>query len=227
VEITADNVTEWLGRAKFMDETHEWVEVPGVATGLAWTPVGGQVLYVEATAMPGKGSLTLTGQLGNVMKESATAALSYVRSASSQYGIEGKWFQEHDLHIHVPSGAQPKDGPSAGIAISTALISLVTGRCLREGIAMTGEITLRGRVTRIGGVREKVLAAHRNGIDTVILPESNEPDLEDVPETAREEMTFHFVRTVEDVWKLALCDEVTPPPDAEGGEKDPVDPAES
>ncbi|HEY52289.1 MAG TPA: endopeptidase La [Caldilineae bacterium] len=218
VAITAGNVAEWLGRAKFLDEAHEWVQTPGVATGLAWTPAGGQVLYVEATAMPGKGGLTLTGQLGNVMKESATAALSYVRSASEQYDIEGEWFQKHDLHVHVPTGAQPKDGPSAGIAISTALISVATGRCVREGIAMTGEITLRGRVTRIGGVREKVLAAHRNGIGAVILPESNEPDLEDVPESVQEEMTFHFVRTVDDVWKLALCDEITTP--LQPGQKD-------
>jgi len=159
--------------------------------------------------MPGKGSLTLTGQLGDVMKESASAALSYVRSRAEQYGVESGWFQEHDLHVHVPAGAQPKDGPSAGIAISTALISLATGRCIREGLAMTGEITLRGRVTRIGGVREKVLAAHRYGITSVILPDGNEADLEDVPESVQDEMTFHFVRTVDDVWQLALCDKVT------------------
>ena len=209
VDIIAENVSDWLGRAKFLDETHEWVQTPGVATGLAWTPVGGQVLYIEATAMPGKGRLTLTGQLGDVMKESATAALSYVRSAARHYGIVDDWFQEHDLHIHVPAGAQPKDGPSAGIAISTALISVATGRCVREGLAMTGEITLRGRVTQIGGVREKVLAAHRHGITSVILPDSNEADLEDVPEAVLDDLTFQFVRSVEEVWNLALCDAVS------------------
>jgi ATP-dependent Lon protease len=208
VEIIGENVSDWLGRPKYLDETHEWVDTPGVATGLAWTPVGGQVLYVEATAMPGKGRLTLTGQLGDVMKESATAALSFVRSAARHYGIGGNWFQEHDLHIHVPAGAQPKDGPSAGIAISTALISLATRRCVQEGLAMTGEITLRGRVTRIGGVREKVLAAHRHGIANVVLPEGNEADLEDVPESVRDEMSFHFVHNVNEVWKLALCDKI-------------------
>ena len=217
VEITAENVSEWLGRPKFLDEKHEWIDTPGVATGLAWTPVGGQILYIEATAMPGKGSLNLTGQLGDVMKESASAALSYVRSTAEDYGVESDWFQKHDLHVHVPAGAQPKDGPSAGIAISTALISLATGRCIKEGLAMTGEITLRGRVTRIGGVREKVLAAHRYGITSVMLPDSNENDLEDVPESVRDEMTFHFVRTVDDVWQLALCDKATllPVPDLE------------
>jgi len=188
------------------------VKAPGVATGLAWTPYGGQVLTIEATAMPGKGRLTLTGHLGNVMKESAMAALSYVRSAADRYDIPGQWFYQHDIHVHVPAGAQPKDGPSAGIAIATALLSLVTGRCVREGFAMTGEITLRGKVTRIGGVREKVLAAHRQGLTHVILPEHNEPDLEDVPEEVREQLTFHFVRTVQEVWDLALCEEVVQPP---------------
>jgi len=212
VHITADNLADWLGRPKFFDEAHEWIKAPGVATGLAWTPFGGQVLYIEATAMPGKGRLTLTGQLGNVMKESAMTALSYVRSAADRYNIPGEWFYQHDIHVHVPAGAQPKDGPSAGIAIATALLSLVTGRCVREGFAMTGEITLRGKVTRIGGVREKVLAAHRQGLTDVILPEHNEPDLEDVPDEVREQLAFHFVRTVQDVWDVALCEEVIQPP---------------
>jgi len=212
VHITADNLEEWLGRPKFFDEAHEWIKTPGVATGLAWTPFGGQVLYIEATAMPGKGRLTLTGQLGNVMKESAMTALSYVRSAADRYDIPGQWFYQHDIHVHVPAGAQPKDGPSAGIAIATALLSLVTGRCVREGFAMTGEITLRGKVTRVGGVREKVLAAQRQGLTDVILPEHNELDLEDVPEEVREQLRFHFVRTVQDVWDVALCEEVIQPP---------------
>ncbi|HFQ95563.1 MAG TPA: endopeptidase La [Anaerolineae bacterium] len=212
VHITEDNLADWLGRPKFFDEAHEWIKAPGVATGLAWTPFGGQVLYIEATAMPGKGRLTLTGHLGNVMKESAMTALSYVRSAADRYDIPGQWFYQHDIHVHVPAGAQPKDGPSAGIAIATALLSLVTGRCVREGFAMTGEITLRGKVTRIGGVREKVLAAHRQGLTHVILPEHNEPDLEDVPDEVREQLAFHFVRTVQDVWDLALCEDVVQPP---------------
>jgi ATP-dependent Lon protease len=202
--IEAENVTEWLGKARYVDEDHEHIQIPGVATGLAWTPVGGSILYVEATSMPGKGQLTLTGQLGDVMKESAMAALSYVRSVADDYDIPHDWFQAHDIHIHVPSGAQPKDGPSAGIAIASALISHITQRCLREGVAMTGEITLRGRVTRIGGVREKVLAAHRQGIHTVILPQSNEVDLEDVPEEVRRQMHFVLVRMVREVWQRVL-----------------------
>jgi ATP-dependent Lon protease len=214
VHITDANLQEWLGRPKFFDEAHEWIKAPGVATGLAWTPYGGQVLYIEATAMPGKGRLTLTGHLGDVMKESAMTALSFVRSAADRYDIPGQWFYQHDIHVHVPAGAQPKDGPSAGIAIATALLSLVTGRCVREGFAMTGEITLRGKVTRIGGVREKVLAAHRLGLTQVILPEHNQLDLEDVPEEVQSQLQFHFVRHVQDVWELALCDEIVqaPPP---------------
>ena len=212
VVVTPETVVSWLGKPKYFDEAREAVEVPGVATGLAWTPFGGQVLYIESTAMPGKGRLTLTGQLGSVMKESAMAALSYVRSAADRYNIPTQWFEQHDLHIHVPSGAQPKDGPSAGIAIATSLLSLVTGRRVAEGLAMTGEITLRGRVTRIGGVREKVLAAHRHGITTIILPEHNEVDLEDVPANVAEQITFHFAHSVDDVWALALCNEVTQPP---------------
>ena len=212
VEVTPETVVSWLGKPKYFDEAREAVEVPGLATGLAWTPFGGQVLYIESTAMPGKGRLTLTGQLGSVMKESAMAALSYVRSAADRYGVPKQWFEQHDLHIHVPSGAQPKDGPSAGIAIATSLLSLVTGRRVAEGLAMTGEITLRGRVTRIGGVREKVLAAHRHGITTIILPEHNEVDLEDVPANVAEQITFHFAHSVDDVWGLALCSEVTQPP---------------
>ncbi len=212
VMITPDVIPDWLGKARYFDESSERIEMPGVAMGLAWTPTGGQILYVEATAMPGKGRLTLTGQLGDVMKESAMAALSYVRSVSTKYGIENDWFEQHDLHIHVPAGAQPKDGPSAGVAIATATLSLITGRSLRHSLAMTGEITLRGRVTRIGGVREKVLAAHRYGLSNVILPEHNEVDLEDVPENVRSQMHFLFAQRVENVWEQALCDEVSQPP---------------
>ncbi|MCO6450333.1 MAG: endopeptidase La [Caldilineales bacterium] len=212
VTVTPDGLADLLGKARFFDETHDWVTVPGVAVGLAWTPVGGQVLHIEATAMPGKGRLQLTGQLGEVMKESAMAALSYVRSVATEHAVPIGWFEEHDLHIHVPAGAQPKDGPSAGVAIATAILSLVTGRCAREGVAMTGEITLRGRVTRIGGVREKVLAAHRLGMTTVILPEHNRVDLEDVPDKVREQMNFIFTKRVEDVWSAALSPEIGPLP---------------
>ncbi len=212
VVVTGESVVDWLGKPTYFSEAQEAVEVPGVAVGLAWTPFGGQVLYIEATAMPGKGRLTLTGQLGSVMKESAMAALSYVRSAANRYQVPTQWFEQHDLHIHVPSGAQPKDGPSAGVAIATALLSLVTGRCVAESTAMTGEITLRGRVTRIGGVREKVLAAYRYGIRNVILPEHNQVDLEDVPPNVAAEMTFHFAHTIDDVWGWALRREVSTPP---------------
>jgi ATP-dependent Lon protease len=214
VTITAADVPHWLGRPRYLAEEQERIEIPGVATGLAWTPVGGQVLFVEATAMPGKGRLTLTGQLGTIMKESAMAALSYVRSVADRYGVAPHWFEEHDIHVHVPSGAQPKDGPSAGIAIATAILSLVTGRRVVEGVAMSGEITLRGRVTRVGGIREKVLAAHRHGLHTVILPEANQGDLEDVPAAVREALHFHFARTVDAVWQVALCPEVSALPAA-------------
>ncbi len=235
VTITAADVPTWLGRPRYLVEEYERVEIPGVATGLAWTPVGGQVLFVEATAMPGKGRLTLTGQLGTIMKESAMAALSYVRSVADRYGVEPRWFEEHDIHIHVPSGAQPKDGPSAGIAIATAILSLVTGRRVVEGVAMSGEITLRGRVTRVGGIREKVLAAHRHGLHTVILPEANQGDLEEVPAAVREALHIHFVRTVDAVWQVALAPEVSALPaaglpaaplPAEDGEENEEEPAE-
>ena len=226
IEITADTIVDWLGKPTFFDEDLEQMDMPGLVTGLAWTPVGGQVLFVEATAMPGKGRLTLTGQLGNVMKESAMAALSYVRSVAPKYGVSRDWFERHDIHIHVPAGAQPKDGPSAGLAIATALISLVTGRCIGDGIGMTGEITLRGQVTRIGGVREKVLAAHRHGLDTVILPTHNEVNLEDVPAKVRDQMTFQFAHTIQDAWTLALRPEVKQLPPAgldvnENGQDEP------
>jgi ATP-dependent Lon protease len=174
--------------------------VPGVATGLAWTPVGGDVLFIEATAMPGSGTLTITGQLGDVMKESAQAALSWVRGRQA----DGTWFAEHDVHVHVPAGAIPKDGPSAGITMATALTSLVVGRPVRDDVAMTGEITLTGDVLPIGGLKEKVLAAQRSGIRTIIAPALNEQDVEDVPEHLRAQLEFHFVDRIEDVLEVAL-----------------------
>jgi ATP-dependent Lon protease len=177
-----------------------------VATGLAWTPVGGDVLFVESTAMPGKGSLTITGQLGDVMKESAQAALSYVRSHHGELapGLGEDWFAEHDVHIHVPAGATPKDGPSAGVTMTTSLVSLISGRPVREDVAMTGEVTLTGQVLPIGGLKEKALAAQRNGIGTVVAPSVNEPDIEEIPEHLRRELTFVFVDDVRQVLETAL-----------------------
>jgi ATP-dependent Lon protease len=173
-----------------------------VATGLAWTPVGGDVLFVEATAMPGKGRMTITGQLGDVMRESAEAALSYVRGHSPE--LPEGWFAEHDIHVHVPAGAIPKDGPSAGITITTALRSLVTGRPVRDDVAMTGEVTLTGQVLPIGGLKEKALAAQRSGVRLVIAPKLNERDCEDFPDHLREDVEFRFVEHVEEVFDLAL-----------------------
>jgi ATP-dependent Lon protease len=204
VVITPESVVEYLGRPKFVSEVADRVEVPGVATGLAWTPVGGDVLFLEATRMPGGKGFTLTGQLGDVMKESAQAALSWVRNRASTYGIPEDFFAKNDIHLHIPAGATPKDGPSAGVTMATALVSLLTGRPVRKDVAMTGEITLRGQVLPIGGVKEKVLAANRFGVTTVILPKRNEGDLEDVPEAVREKMKFVFAERVEDVIDAAL-----------------------
>ncbi|MBM4256353.1 MAG: endopeptidase La [Deltaproteobacteria bacterium] len=195
---------ELLGPEKFFSEVAERTQEPGVATGLAWTPNGGDILFIEATRMAGKKGLTITGHLGDVMKESAQAALSYVRSRSDRLGIAPDFFENCDLHIHVPAGAIPKDGPSAGITIATSLASLLTGRPVHSHVAMTGEITLRGKVMPIGGVKEKVLAARRAGITMIILPKRNEKDMEDVPANVRQEMQFRFVETMDDVLDLAL-----------------------
>ncbi len=192
VRVDERRVRSWLGRQRFAGEARKRTSDPGVATGLAVTPVGGDVLFIEATAMPGEGRLTVTGQLGDVMRESAQASLSWIRSHSGDLGLEQDWFENKDVHIHVPAGAVPKDGPSAGIAMATALASLALGRPVSEEVAMTGEITLTGQVLPIGGVREKVLAAQRAGLTTVILPKENEPDLEDLPRDVRKSM--HFVQ---------------------------------
>jgi len=203
-KIHTDNVDKFLGRPKvFQDELLKRDQV-GVATGLAWTPVGGDILFIEATAMRGRGGLTLTGQLGDVMKESAQAALSYARSHAKEFGIPDDFFGKHDIHVHVPEGAIPKDGPSAGVTMATAMLSLLTGKAVHRKIAMTGEITLRGEVLPVGGIKEKVLAARRAKIDTVILPALNKRDLEDVNETIRKEMKFIFVDDVKSVFKAAL-----------------------
>ncbi len=204
--VSEPRVRELLGKRKFFSEARRRTSRPGVATGLAWTPVGGDVLFVEATSMPGKGRLTITGQLGEVMKESAQAALSYVRSNAAEVvpGLPEDWFAEHDIHIHVPAGAIPKDGPSAGIAIATALASLLSGRPVRSEVAMTGEITLTGQVLPIGGFKEKALAAQRNGIRCVIAPARNEQDVDEIPEHLRKDLELFFVATIGEVLDLAL-----------------------
>jgi len=178
--------------------------VPGVATGLAWTPTGGDILFIEAARVPGHGQLILTGQLGDVMKESAQAALSLVKARSTMLGIDEKIFEKSDIHLHVPAGGIPKDGPSAGVAMFTALVSLLTSRTVKSDIAMTGEISLRGLVLPIGGVKNKVLAAMRAGITTVMLPERNRKDFEDVPEAARKALNFVWLSTVDDAIATAL-----------------------
>jgi ATP-dependent Lon protease len=204
VVVTPENVAEFLGPPKFLEEIAERKPQVGVATGLAWTPFGGSVLFVETTKMPGKGSLIITGHLGEIMKESAQAALSYVRSRSEQLGIPEDFFSKHDIHIHVPAGAIPKDGPSAGITMATALASLATGRPVRHNVAMTGEITLTGRVLPVGGIKEKVLAAKEAGITEIILPAQNEKDLVEIPEHIRNALRFHFVENMDEVLELAL-----------------------
>jgi ATP-dependent Lon protease len=204
IHIGAGDVTTYLGRQKFFAEAAERTSVPGVATGLAVTGTGGDVLFIEASASEGEPSLTLTGQLGDVMKESAQIALSYVRSHAGALGVDhadlGRRF-----HVHVPAGAVPKDGPSAGVTMTTALVSLLTDRPVKPTVGMTGEVTLQGKVLPIGGVKQKVLAAHRAGLTEVILPKRNGADLDDVPERVREEMTFHLADTVDDVFAHAFA----------------------
>ncbi len=220
VSVTAANVHEFLGKPRYYFEAAERTEVPGVATGVSWTQAGGDILFVEATRMKGKKGLSLTGQLGEVMKESAQAALSYVRSNATALGIPEDFFEESDIHVHVPEGAVPKDGPSAGVTITTAIVSLLTNRPVRSNVGMTGEITLRGRVLPVGGIKEKVLAARRAGLDTVILPRWNAKDLEELPKEVQEEMHFILVDTIDEVLKAALMPLVSaaeaaqPAPDA-------------
>ncbi|MBR2979361.1 MAG: endopeptidase La [Myxococcaceae bacterium] len=197
-------VGDILGSERFWNEVAERTEVSGVATGLAWTPAGGDILFIEATQMPGKGMLTLTGQLGDVMKESCQAALSYVRANGQLLGVSGNFLEKTDLHVHFPAGAVPKDGPSAGVTILTALVSLLTGIRARGDTAMSGEVTLRGQVLPVGGIKEKVLAAHRAGIKRLVLPERNRKDILEVPEQARNEIEFHFVTQMDDVLRLTL-----------------------
>jgi len=211
ITVDAADVREWLGRPKVDDEVPERTDVPGVATGLAVTGAGGDVLFIETTAFPlpgdtgtGEPTLTLTGQLGDVMKESAQIALSFVRSHADELGVDPDTLAKR-VHVHVPAGAVPKDGPSAGITMTTALVSLLTGKVVKPTVGMTGEITLQGKVLPIGGVKQKVLAAHRAGLTEVVLPKRNGPDLDDVPEKVREQMTFHLADTYADVLRAAFA----------------------
>ena len=214
VTLKAANVSDFLGAERYLPEVKLRTSTPGVATGLAWTPAGGDILFIEATSMPGSGKLTLTGQLGDVMKESAQAALSYIRSRAPRWGIDEKTFRRSDLHIHIPAGATPKDGPSAGITLFAALTSLLTNSSVKSNVAMTGEMTLRGLVLPVGGVKEKVLAAKRAGIKTVVLPERNQKDVEEIPKAIRRDMTFHYVRYVDDALPLVLVNGKIPSPAA-------------
>ena len=202
--MTPESLKDYLGAAKFMNETAETIKECGIATGLAWTPVGGEILFIEATRMPGKGNLLLTGSLGEVMKESAQTAVSYLRSQAKLLGLDLADYAKYDLHIHVPAGATPKDGPSAGVTLVAALASLLTRRRVRSDVAMTGEISLRGRVMRVGGIKEKVLAAARFGIKQLILPEQNRADWSEVPEEVRQKLQVHFIRHISDLLPLAL-----------------------
>ncbi len=202
--IKADDLRSYLGPIKFLPQLSEIDDTVGMSTGLAWSEAGGSILFIEVTLMPGKGTVQLTGQLGDVMKESAQAAMSYVRSHWKELGLPEKFFQKVDIHVHVPEGAIPKDGPSAGIALTSAIVSAFTGIPVKKDVAMTGEVTLRGRVLEIGGLKEKVIAAHRAGVKTVIAPEDNRRDLEDIPDYVTKDINFIFVRHMDDVLKVAL-----------------------
>ncbi|MDA8403802.1 MAG: hypothetical protein M0Z56_06360 [Desulfobacteraceae bacterium] len=204
VEIKVTNVTKFLGQIRYSSETSSRTTTPGVVMGLAWTPAGGEILFIEATAMKGSKGLMLTGQLGSVMKESASTALSFIRTNASKIGINEDVFNNIDLHIHVPFGAIPTDAPSAGVTILTALTSILTGMTVRKYLAMSGEITLRGQVLPVGGVKEKIIAAHRAGIRIIILPRWNEKDLEDIPGKVIKSIQFHFVDTMKEVLELAF-----------------------
>jgi ATP-dependent Lon protease len=202
--ITLKDIPKYLGPIRVMTDIDARIAKPGIAIGLAWTPVGGDLLFIEATAMKGKKGMTLTGQLGDVMKESASAALSFIRTNAKDLGIKPDFFEDVDLHIHVPAGGIPKDGPSAGVTILTAMTSLLTNRKIKKDLAMTGEITLRGAVLPVGGIKEKVLAAYRAGIKTIIMPAWNRKDMEDIPVNVQKSIKFHFVSDMLEVVKLAL-----------------------
>jgi ATP-dependent Lon protease len=214
-DVTAEKVTEYLGVPRFRNTMAEETNEIGIATGLAWTEVGGEILVTEATLMPGKGHLTLTGKLGDVMQESAQAAMSYVRTKAEEFGIPKDFNRKADVHVHVPEGAIPKDGPSAGITLATALVSALTRVPVRKDVAMTGEITLRGKVLPIGGVKEKVLAAHRAGVKNIVLPKDNEKDLADIPKNVLDSLNVYMVQTMDEVLKIALTEPLAARPQAE------------
>jgi ATP-dependent Lon protease len=218
VVIKAEQLSDWLGSERFMPEEARKTLPPGVATGLAWTPTGGDVLYIETTLLPGSHELSLTGQLGDVMQESARAARSYLWSHAESMGLDISRFKRNGVHIHVPSGAIPKDGPSAGITMATALASAYVGRAVRSDTAMTGEISLSGLVLPVGGIKEKMLAAHRAGIKRIILPKANEKDLKDVPQEVRDELSFILVERIEEVLPAAFNQDIVPPRPAERDE---------
>jgi ATP-dependent Lon protease len=219
ITLRPEDLQEYLGVIKFRDTKSEERNEVGLATGLAWTEVGGQILNIEATIMPGKGKLLLTGKLGDVMQESGQAAMSYVRSRAAALGLSPDFYRHLDIHIHIPEGSIPKDGPSAGITLATAVVSALTRIAVRRDVAMTGEITLRGKVLPIGGVKEKLLAAHRAGQRTVILPRDNEKDLSEIPANIQQELAIKFVETMDEVLDLALEKRIepvlTPVPEAE------------
>ena len=207
IRVTERNLDHYLGREKvFFDAAGNEAQV-GIVRGLAWTSVGGDTLQIEVNVMPGKGVLQMTGQMGDVMKESAQIALTYVRSVASDYGVKENYFEKHDIHLHIPEGAVPKDGPSAGITMATAIFSAVTGKPVRCDLAMTGEITLRGNVLPIGGLKEKILAARMAGIKEVLVPFENKKDVEEIPEEIRDGITITYVKTMKDVIKKALVTE--------------------
>jgi ATP-dependent Lon protease len=218
VAVTAERLPDYLGRPKFYPEVAERIDRAGVATGLVWTPAGGDIVFVEASVVPGKKELRITGQLGDVMKESVEAALSHIRTRALQLAIAESFFETHDIHVHVPGGAVPKDGPSAGVTIAVALASALTGRLVRDDVAMTGEITLRGKVLPVGGVKEKVLGAHRAGLRTVLLPRRNDADLDELPDQVRTEMTFILLDSLDEALDAvltkppAVSDQSLPPP---------------
>ncbi|RKX59079.1 MAG: endopeptidase La, partial [Thermodesulfobacteriota bacterium] len=203
-KITVENLREFLGPPEYIEELKQEKDEIGVATGLAWTPYGGEVLYVEVVTMPGKGNLMLTGHLGEIMKESAQAALSYIRSKSKELNIDPKFYTKNDIHIHVPSGAIPKDGPSAGVTIAIAMISALTKKPVSKDYAMTGEITLRGKILPVGGIKEKALAALRKGIKNILLPEKNIKDLEEIPKDLRKKINFIPVSHLDEVINLVI-----------------------
>jgi ATP-dependent Lon protease len=218
--VTPKVVKELLGHPVYMEteEIDTRTSIPGVVPGLAWTPFGGDILFIEATKMPGAKGFQITGSVGNVMQESARAALSYVRSHAEEIGLRKDFFDKTDIHMHIPAGAQPKDGPSAGVTMATAMVSLLSGRPVKKGVGMTGEITLRGQVLPVGGIKEKMIAAHRAGLKTIILPKRNGLDLEDLPAEVRKSLSFVFAETVNDVLEASL-EKVRPARKNTGGKK--------